>query len=255
MKRIIKAGLAAAGLELRRVAYDQQPSAGSPGRPIASIRSFLEDLRARGFTPKGILDVGANRGDWTRMALSIYPQAQIVMIEPQDEMDASLSALCRERFFCVHVKAGAGRTQCELIQTIWDDLGGSSFLPLPDGGQIESGRQRRTHVVSINSILAQYTDFHPDLVKLDIQGFELEALIGGSNLFGTTEVFVIETSLFSFMAGQPVTHEVISFMANRSYEVYDITEFVRRPYDGALGQVDIAFVKHDGLLRLSNRWD
>jgi FkbM family methyltransferase len=199
--------------------------------------------------------VGANRGEWTRMALSIYPQASVVMVEPQDEMDAPLFALCQDRPACRHVKAGVGRVEGELIQTIWEDLGGSSFLPPPDEDQIRTGRQRLTRVLTINSILGQHPDFRPDLVKLDIQGFELEALMGGNRLFGSTELFIIETSLFSFMSGQPITREVISFMADRNYEIYDITEFVRRPYDGALGQVDIAFVKGDGILRSSNRWD
>lgn len=252
LKKSIKAGLAAAGLEVRRLS--RPASASTEGRPVGNVRSFLEDVRTRGFKPTGILDVGANRGDWTRMALSIYPSATVMMIEPQDEMDAPLLALCRERSSCLRVKAGAGRTEGELIQTIWEDLSGSSFLPPPDGDEIRTGRQRRTRVITIDSILTQYKDFRPDLVKLDVQGFELEALMGGGKLFGQTELFIIETALFSFINGWPITREVISFMADRSYEIYDITEFLRRPYDGALGAVDIAFVKKHGLLRSSNRW-
>jgi FkbM family methyltransferase len=253
MKQAIIAGLAAVGLEVRRLPLFQLPRPASTERPIANIRSFLEDVQARGFTPEGILDVGAHRGDWTRMALSIYPQATVVMIEPLEQMCAPLSALCGERPGCHHVKVAAGRAETELIQTMGDDhdLGWATFLPDPN----KSPRQKRTQVVTIDSILAKYTDFRPDLVKIDIQGFELEALSGGSKLFGMTELFVIETSLFSFMERQPMTRDVISFMADRRYEIYDITEFVRRPYDGALGQLDIAFVKRDGFLRPNDRWN
>jgi FkbM family methyltransferase len=256
MKQLIKNGLAAVGLELRRLPRYQSPLPASRGRPIGNIRNFLEDVRARSFTPTGILDVGANRGDWTKMALSVYPTAKVVMIEPLDEMDAPLLALCRERPSCRRVKAGVGRTEGDLFQSIWKpDLGTSTFLPGPDDNQIRAGTQRRTHVITIDSILTQDTDFPPDLVKLDIQGFELEALMGGNILFGKTELFIIETSLFSFMDRQPITREVISFMADRGYEIYDVTESVRRPSDGALGQIDIAFAKAHGLLRSHNRWN
>jgi len=233
-----------------------QPLPASTGRPIGSAWSILEDVRARGFTPTGILDVGANRGDWTTMALSIYPSASVLMIEPLDEMDAPLLAICQERSSCRHVKVGVGRVDGELIQTISPDLVGSSFLPPRDEVKIRTGRQRSTRVLTIDSVVAQYPDFRPDLVKLDIQGFELEALMGGNKLFGTTELFIVETSLYPFSSlnGEPIAREVISFMADRSYEIYDIADFLRRPYDGALGQVDIVFAKNHGLLRSSNQW-
>jgi hypothetical protein len=53
----------------------------------------------------------------------------------------------------------------------------------------------------------------------------------------------------------PIFHEVIAFMAERGYFAYDFPGFLRRPYDGALGQVDICFAKHDGVLRTTNRWE
>jgi FkbM family methyltransferase len=254
MKKIIKSALAAAGLEVRRRSHSAGPLPGSCGRPIGSINSFLEDVKARGFVPSGIIDVGANRGSWARMALSIFPRSGIILIEPQDEMDQPLAELCREKANCVHVKAGAGRAEGELVQTIWDDFDGSSFLPGPNEKLAKIGRQRRTPVTTIDAILARSGNFSPGLVKLDVQGFEIEALSGGNKLFGITELFVIETALFPFMIGQPTTREIVSFMADRGYELYDVTEFVRRPYDGALGQVDFAFAKSDGALRSSYRW-
>jgi FkbM family methyltransferase len=245
IKSAIKSGLGALGIEIRR----------NRGGGIGRIASFLEDIRARGFMPRGIIDVGANRGDWTRLALSIFPGASVIMIEPQEEMQPYLSQLCRSVAVCHYVKAGAGREAAELIQTIWPDLAGSSFLPEVDNSKLQSGKQRKTQVVTIDQLLSEtYPEFVPDLVKLDIQGFELEALSGAQTTFGRTEVFVLETSLFRFMPRQPITREVISFMFDRGYELFDITEYLRRPYDGALAQVDLAFVKADGRFRAETKW-
>ena len=252
MKKRLKSVLHRCGLDIRRFRPDSGPA--SQHRSVGDVREFVEDVRARGFVPRGIIDVGANRGDWTRMALQIFPAAHVIMIEPQVEMVAPLEALCREKSNVSVVKAGAGSEPGQLLQTIWEDLEGSSFLPPEDAALQEKGRQRLTPVVTIDSVLAGHSGFHPDLVKLDIQGFELKSLAGATSIFGRTEMLILEVSLFDFVAGQPTAREVIAFMGNRGYEIYDLPGFLRRPSDGALGQMDIAFVKRSGFFRKSNKW-
>jgi FkbM family methyltransferase len=255
MRAVLQSFFSFIGIEVRRARPAVGP--GASERPIARIQSFLEDIKARGFQPRGIIDVGANRGDWTRLARAVFPGTPVLMIEPQDEMEPCLSRLAAEIPACHYVKAAAGRAEGELIQTIWEDLAGSSFLPEPDAEKLRTGKQRKTKVITIDALLSgayAYAGFHPDLMKLDIQGFELEALSGAQATFGETEVFILETSLFEFMPRMPTTREVMTFMSDRGYELYDITEFLRRPYDGALGQVDLAFVKSRGMFRTKSTW-
>ncbi len=94
----------------------------------------------------------------------------------------------------------------------------------------------------------------PQLAKLDIQGFELEALKGAKSLFGVTELFILEVSLYEFLPSSPVVSEVVAFMAARGYEVYDIPGFARRPFDSALGQIDLAFARKGGFLMARTDW-
>ena len=230
-----------------------QPPPGTLYRPIGNIRLFLEDIQARGLPCRGVIDVGANKGDWTRMALSVFPESNYLMIEPQQEMADTLNSLCRKHRNLTCVIAGAGKQEGELLQTIYKDPRGSTFLPSTDEARLRGGVQRKTKILTLDAIISRH-QFEPSLVKLDVQGFELEVLGGAQSCFGTTEVFILETSLYQLYEAMPTTREVIAFMAEKDYELYDITEFLRRPYDGALGQIDLAFAKKSGFLRNSNRW-
>jgi len=110
-------------------------------------------------------------------------------------------------------------------------------------------------LITIDSLIDSGKLKIPELIKLDVQGYELEALKGASKTFGKTEVYILEVSLFSDDAEKiPIFHQVVNFMAERNYYAYDLPGYLRRPLDGALGQVDICFVKKDSFLRKENKW-
>jgi FkbM family methyltransferase len=217
------------------------------------MERFLRFLANKGFRPKCVLDVGANRTTWSAMASKIFPTAKFVLIEPQQEMKGALEAFCASHQSSRYVMAGAGAKPGELVQTIWEDRQGSSFLAPVEDEKSPLREKRKTPIVTIDSIFAQQ-DPLPELVKLDIQGFELEALKGANCLFGFTECFILEVSLFAYMPGLPEFGEVIEFMRQRHYVVYDLCGSCPRPHDGALGQMDLAFVKAKGKFRASNAW-
>lgn len=120
--------------------------------------------------------------------------------------------------------------------------------------KLADGKQRLTAIVTIDELLYERQSFVPELVKLDIQGFELEALKGATSAFGATQNFIIETFLFHFMKHMPLTLDCIKFMAERGYDLYDVTDYLRRPLDGALPQIDLGFALREGSLRSSDKW-
>lgn len=213
----------------------------------------LKGLKSRGFDPKNILDVGANRAEWSDETSTIFPKANYYLIEPQEELSDDLN-----NFYKTHsgkwFLGGAGAEVGELTLSIWEDLAGSSFL-LPENEIQNTGKiQRKVPIYTIDSLIADNKMPIPDLCKMDVQGFELEVLKGSNSIFGKTDVFIIEASLFSFTPNQPILNEIIQFMFEKSYVIYDFPGFSNRPHDKALGQLDVCFVKSNSFLRKSNAW-
>ena len=223
-------------------------------RPFAEMRPFLEFIRARGFSPAFAVDVGANRGRWTELFLEVFPRCKMLLIEPQPEMRSDLDALCARFPGASWVEVAAGARDETRLQTIWEDTEGSSFLPHPHPERQATGEQRPARVRRLDDLLRERGGAAPDLVKLDVQGFELEVLRGCPGLFGRTELFILESSLYSFLDDLPLLSEVVAFMSERGYELYDLAGRIRRPLDGALAQLDLVFARREGALRGGDRW-
>jgi hypothetical protein len=200
-------------------------------RPIGNQDSVFADFKARGFDPAIVFDIGAADGTWTEGVRAIFPRATFVTVEP------------RETPFTPTVRAAVGADAGTATLTDWAT--GSTLLATVSEGDT----RYQVALTTLNRLAAQFG--MPDMVKLDVEGFELEALEGASDLFGRTELFVIEIALYRF-SGRPMIHEVVPFMAQRGYFVYDIPGFIRRPYDGAIALIDLCFSR--ALRGPENQW-
>jgi len=216
--------------------------------------NLLKRVKSLGFLPETIIDVGANAAEWSQSVKPVFSESKFILLEPQVEMAPFLQRFCDNNKGAKYFLAGAGAEPGELIFTLWDDFAGSSFVVEKSDDWISSGKQRIVPIVTIDSLVQNKEIEIPDLVKIDVQGFEREVLKGATCCFGKTEIFILETSFFSGQAIKPLFHELINFMLEYDYVVYDVIDRNYRPYDRALGQADVCFVKKDGMFRQSSRW-
>jgi hypothetical protein len=80
-------------------------------------------------------------------------------------------------------------------------------------------------------------------LKLDVQGYELEVLRGGAGVLSTAEALLLEVAVLPVNEGAPTFAEVIRFLEDRGFIVYDICTLFRRPLDAALVQLDVIFLR------------
>ncbi|MBK8551293.1 MAG: FkbM family methyltransferase [Ignavibacteria bacterium] len=114
--------------------------------------------------------------------------------------------------------------------TTWsEDLAWANCLVKENEYFQSINKQRIIPIITIDSLIENGDIEIPELVKMDIQGFELEALKGATKLFGKSELFILETSMFEFAPGTPILSDVVMFMAEKGYEIYDFQDFLRRP--------------------------
>jgi FkbM family methyltransferase len=241
LKRCGNAILEPFGFEIRR-------------KPVATERlrhtmcGALEHIKRLDFHPKTIIDVGAAFG--TEPLYTVFPIAKHVLVEPLEEFKPALDRLVT-RFSHVGleyiVAAGAEKSGTATLH-VHPDLDGSS-LYLEDEDSEVNGVPRLVPAVTLDQVCGERNLEGPFLVKVDVQGAELDVLKGGIETLKRTEYVVLEAVFFQVFINGPSFAEIIAFMKQQGFVVYEFFDPLYRPLDGAMSQIDIAFVKESGRFR------
>jgi FkbM family methyltransferase len=214
-----------------------------------TLRGALNHIRSLGFEPETVLDVGAAAG--TDELYETFPKAFHVLIEPLEEYHPRLARVVKRYERAEIVIGAAYHTPGEVTIHVHPDLMGSS-LYLEDEDSDVNGIPRRVMAVTLDHLCSARRLKGPYLIKLDVQGAELDVLRGSEQVLENSEYVVVESSLFQFFKNGPQLTEVLLFMQDRGFVVYDLLDPQYRPLDGAMSQMDLAFVKETGLFRKSH---
>lgn len=248
MKTMIKSALARFGYTLVKT---QGGGSSGPSSLPESMSDILARVSRLGFRPETVIDVGVASG--TPDLYQAFPNAFHLLIEPLVEFDAEIqSSLRSRRGKAVFAAATSVDGQLQ-IHVHTEHLDGSSILCEEMGADFD-GVVRTVPSVRIDTVVEENALQGPFLVKVDVQGAEIEVLNGAKQVLADSELLLLEVSLFEFMKQSAQLFEVVSYMQDAGFVVYDIYGQHHRPLDGALGQCDIAFVKEHGMFRSDHRY-
>lgn len=212
--------------------------------PTRDFGAFVDHLRRLGMAPRTVVDVGVAFG--TPKLYASLPGAKFFLVEPVPSCRPLLERLEREiGATCFNVAAGAEDGVIEFF--VHDDVSGSSAYRQWEGEMLD-GTRVRVPSRRLDTIIPPEIA-RPCMLKIDTQGAELEVLAGADRLLGQVDVAIIETSFHQFRKGAPEIDEVVSAMARRGFRCYETLEGHFRSLDGAMAQVDIAFVREASPLR------
>lgn len=246
MKRFLQRLFRQFGLEIHR---RQGRARAHLGPDRDSLDGVLRQISEAGFAPATVIDVGAAVGLFTRTCHAVFPRANYLLIEPLEEYLPSLMKVSRDiprtRFELAAATASEGSTTFN----VHSDLLGSSLYHETEEGSDVNGTPRQVHTIRLDQWVEKQGGMSPYLIKIDVQGAELDVLEGGQAILANTAVAILEVSLFRFFQRGPVFHDVLEYMKARGFVPYDFLGLQYRPIDDALSQVDVVFVKEEGLLR------
>ena len=195
-----------------------------------------------------LIDVGANRGQFALSVLAEHAGTVVISFEPLDGpadiFEGLVSELALNDLVTIHRVALGDRVEiAEMHISRSDDS--SSLLSIGQE-QIKNfpGTEELTTasvpVSTLDSCLATESMVGPVLLKLDVQGAELQVLAGATKVLPLIDHVYVEVSFREFYDGQPLAGEIVRYLDQHGFSLASIGD-VAMDSAGAALQADLLF--------------
>lgn len=201
---------------------------------------------------KTVVDVGANRGQFARIAANIFPKAHIYSFEPIPEAYKDLNEWAKQakerRVTAYNLALGDYEGTLEMFEHVEHNTS-SSFLKttkLSDGLYPFTQKQASVPVklTTLDKWLKSLPTPPPKelLIKSDVQGYDDRVIKGGFETFNMAKACILEVCLDQLYEGQADFKQLSSLLYNLGYRYVGNLE---QSYadDGHVIFIDAVFVK------------
>jgi FkbM family methyltransferase len=192
----------------------------------------LAYLRSTGVQLTRVLDLGAFEGNWTKLIKGLYPRAHVIMVDANTDKEQSLRPLGD---FHIAVLGDADGKEVDYYKCQDGDAGSGNGI-YRENTEFSFASEKRK-CVTLSTLLGSAEGF--DLIKMDVQGAELDVIRGGLPIVRNSRYLLLELQTHNYNLGAPHFEEVVSFLHGEGFGVVDIVDLM---YSGdKLIQVDVLF--------------
>ena len=197
-----------------------------------------------------IFDVGANRGLKTTEFINLFPSASIYAFEPYLPLFEELEKRFQHNKKIHLYNIGISNEKGNSVFNVNTGLDTSSFLNsnktgLNSDAQVQTIQELVLPLTTLDHVVSEEHIDRINILKMDIQGSELNALKGAEKLLIENKIDIIftETYFIQQYIAQPLFYEIASFLLSYGYVLQDMYNPVYGK--GKIAWCDVIFVRKD----------
>jgi len=194
-----------------------------------------------------VVDIGANRGQFALVVRNCFPHARIVSFEPLEVPANKYSCVFKDDDKVRLCKVAIGEENSTKTIHVSKSDDSSSLLPITatQSELFPGTEEERTETIEVNVLEDHITAdevVSPSLLKIDVQGYELEVLNGSLGILNYFDYIYVECSFVELYEGQAFASSIIAFLQNKSFALCGVYNM---SYDqsGRAIQADFLFKK------------
>lgn len=182
-------------------------------KPVEVSLKFYERLKAFNVKLDNIIDGGCHQGNWSKRIREIYPDSNFYLIDAQDDFRKELDQI--GQFYCVALGMRNEDRKFYFAQNKDKSTGSSLYKE-------NSNILFDEKTIPVKKLSNVVPDQKYDLIKLDVQGAELEIIEGSLDLFKKTKWVQLECPVYDNNDKAPRFVNYINYMENIGFKVFDI---------------------------------
>ncbi|QDQ42877.1 FkbM family methyltransferase [Methylacidiphilum kamchatkense Kam1] len=180
---------------------------------------------------KTVVDIGANRGQFALVARHYLPNAMIYSFEPLPKPASVFQSIFKNDPQVILFTGGVGSVVGKFPMNVSQKDDSSSLLPISKLQEsfFPGTRKKEEVLVEIAPLdhwIKEDQIYPPALIKIDVQGYELEVLKGIKNFLDHFKYIYIESSFYELYVGQPLADDIINFLYSKQFRFRGIYNLV-----------------------------
>jgi len=209
---------------------------------LARVHLLPANLDLRAAT---VLDVGANEGAFSAGLLAVAPQARVIAVEPGpaalERLRARLGGYPNVE---IRAAAAARESGTAAFHVTGHDHGSSLRRPRSESRDVLGAGADVVETIEVPTVSLDdlVEDRSVDVLKLDVQGSELDVLRGGREALARTRAVLLEMNFFSQYEGDATFDALHAEMTGLGFALVNVSPPLTKP-DGTAIFIDGCYSK------------